>query len=170
MIVTVRYVICILTLIAVGGTAAVLPPEWATDLCRSGWAPENTLSAERQRATELENANHAELRRLSLRIDMTKRVINHRATLFEAAAFFYQLNQETPLDISALDCPDCSPKEAACRQVISWVRVETQSMGDEHVRRLEEDLRRHKEQYGEVVLPGPGGGSADCPSDSFAMR
>jgi hypothetical protein len=153
MVVTVRFLICFLTLMAVGGTAAVLPSEWATDLCLSSWTPDNALSEERQRAGELDDANRAEQRRIMLRIDMTKRVIDQSASLVEAAALFHQLNQELPQNSAVQDFPDCSPEEAACRQVIKWVRVATMQEGDMHVRRLEEELRRHKEQYGGVLLP-----------------
>lgn len=157
-------------LLVVGGTAALLPPEWANDLCLSRWAPENPRSIEQRRSAAFDKENEAELQRFAQRDRMTRRVVDQSATLFEAAVLFRRLNQEMPVDPAAQYYADCSPEEAVCRQVIIWVKVATQGGDGQVVRRLEEDLRRHKDQYGRVILANGDCASATRPCEDPALQ
>jgi hypothetical protein len=166
----IRFASCCVTLIGVSVTAALIQPEWAPELCLSRWAPDNALSGEQQQSAELDKINQAEKRRVVLRIAMTRRLMNNSVTLFETAALFHQLNQEWRPDFVAGEFPGCSSEEAACRQVITWVQKETQQGDGQLVQRLEEDLRRHKEQHGRVILPEVDRASAKYQSDGFSLR
>jgi glutathione S-transferase len=85
-------------------------------------------------------------------------VIDGRLTLFEAAALFRRLNEAPPkpAPLSA-SFPGDSEEERLCRQVIRWAwrrLSECYPGGAEAlVAPYEEELRRHKERHGRVVLP-----------------
>jgi hypothetical protein len=148
----IRIAFCVVSLIAVALSAALHQPEWARELKVNGWSLADPLLAEEKRSAELKQANLAEQRQLELRDRAMRSVLDGHATLFEAAAVFHRLNQDR-LEAIQSEFPDCSMEEAACRQVIQWVRVETQEGDGSIVKRLEGELVRHKEQFGTVILP-----------------
>jgi hypothetical protein len=142
-----RLVFCVVALAAVGLAAAQLEPAWARDLSPEGWRPSDLLFPEQARCAGLERQNRAVARATIEKVRHIRRLVEGRETLFETAAMFQQLNREADFPLGNTDC---SPEEQACRSVILWVK----SDDPELALRLEEELRRHKEQYRAVVLPG----------------
>ena len=92
-------------------------------------------------------------------MDVVAAVIEGRVTLFEAAAHFRCLKHPR-VDLRANYRGD-SEAECLCRQVINVAGVELRLRGqheaaEELTARLEEELRRHLEQQGKVILPEGG--------------
>lgn len=151
-----------LILIAVVLAAAVAQPEWARDLglessienmltFRSLWLPGRNVEPG-SKAQALDERYLAKLRIiLEVRAD--------RLTLFEAAALFRDLNAKYPVLSIKQIYPGDSDEEQHCWQVIEYAaRMEDREDSSDPVdrecsNRLKEELRRHKEQYGRVLLP-----------------
>jgi hypothetical protein len=99
-------------------------------------------------------------RRIHEKERLAAELIDGRLTLFEAAALFHRLNAEPPAPPPlALSYPGDSEEERLCRQVIGWAwhRLEKCDPGraNDLEGACEEELRRHKERHGTVVLPDP---------------
>jgi len=132
-----------LILILVALAAALLQPERPRDL---SWDDDWKLRAIGRRIQEKER--------------LAGELIDGRLTLFEAAARFRRLNAEPPAPPPlALSYPGDSEEERLCRQVIGWAsrRLEKSDPGraNDFAGACEEELRRHKERHGRVVLPDP---------------
>jgi hypothetical protein len=83
-------------------------------------------------------------------------LLDGRLTLFEAAAQFRCLNSEDPVVSPSPDCPGDTEEEQVCWQVILYVEghLRVNKCDDSEISaRLKEDLRRHKEQHGKILLP-----------------
>ena len=100
-------------------------------------------------------------RRIQEKDRIAGKLIDGRLTLFEAAARFGRLNAEPPAPPLALSLfyPSDSEEERLCRQVIGWAsrKLEKSEPGraTDFAGACEEELRRHKERHGTVVLPAP---------------
>jgi len=145
-----------LIVIVVAATAVVLQPEWARDLSLQDWTLENWRTADQQRSAELDEMNQVKQQQYPVKCRAVQRVIDGRATLFEVAAVFLQLNRETGASTFQPPLPGCSEEEWACRQVIVWVSTYGIEGHACLARVLEGELRQHKEQYGAVILPAVG--------------
>jgi hypothetical protein len=145
-------------------TAALLQPESARDLGLEGLA-KTILEYERRSPHETADEAKRTVRAIDRRVQEKDRVagelVDGRLTLFEAAAHFRRLNDGGPKPAApaALVYPGDSEEECLCRQVIAYARpllnrhpADTRE-ADEFVARCEEELRRHKERHGAVVLP-----------------
>jgi hypothetical protein len=137
--------------------AALLRPEWGRDLGVEGLALPAPDGGGR---LPPDGRVRAVDRRIEQKDRLAGEVVAGRLTLFEAAARFRRLNDEppapTPLSASF---PGDSEEERLCRQVIdfarSWLRQQPggDREADEFAARCEDELRRHKERHGAVVLP-----------------
>jgi hypothetical protein len=114
---------------------------------------------ERQRLQQLESKDGVAVRRMELKNVVVRQLIAGDLTLAEAAAWFKYVN-ERPRggeDRYRERFPAATAEEAACRQVISWVRAELHatapSQAEALVRRLEAELQGHLECEGKVELP-----------------
>ena len=98
-------------------------------------------------------------RRIQEKDRIAGELIDGRLTLFEAAARFGRLNAEPPAPPLALSLfyPSDSEEERLCRQVIAWASRRLEKSDPDRANDLagacEEELRRHKERHGTVVLP-----------------
>jgi hypothetical protein len=106
-------------------------------------------------------------RRGQVKENLAKEVIAGRLTLFEAAAQFRRVNRVNPPD-QLIGYNGDSQEECLCQQVIQFVAGvlsrEDADNRDEWCRRLEEELRRYKQQHGKVLLPDDDfEDDADCP-------
>ncbi len=114
-----------------------------------------------ERARDLSPDDDWKLRAVGRRIQEKERIagelIDGRLTLFEAAARFRRLNAEPPAAPPPLSYPGDSEEERLCRQVIRWAshRLQERDPGraNDRAAAWEEELRRHKERHGTVVLP-----------------
>src|SRR5262249_36855021 len=118
-------------------------------------------SPPRQTAAEVERTVCAIDRRIEAKDRLANELIDGRLTLFETAAHFRRFNDVSPKFAAPLSMfySGDSEEERLCRQVISYARpllkrppAENRA-ADEFEARCEEELRRHKERYGAVVLP-----------------
>jgi hypothetical protein len=145
------------TIIVVALAAALVRPEWAGDLALKKWIGENVWSHS-QGATdaEIDQCRRAVVQRSAAKRQITWDLIDGRLTLFEAAALFRRWNEEYPR-LPDPSTPGDSIEERLCRQVIEWVRLELRERHpgavDQFCASFEAELRRHKEQYGKVILP-----------------
>ena len=133
-----------------GKVTAVLVVALAAALLRPERADEPP--SERPAVTEVEAIQC----RILAKDRVVKELLDGRLTLFEAAAFFRRLN-EAPPRAAGLDFPGDSDEERLCRQVIQWVRAITAKGSldatDGSTARFEEELSRHKQRHGRVILP-----------------
>jgi hypothetical protein len=151
-------------LVVVALAAALAHPQWAEDLGleklhTDSWQAQ--LFGVQDRYKELQERDEALLKRLERKQAIVTELIAGRISLFEAAAQFRQVNEEWPNRF--LYQPYLageSEEESLCRQVIDWTHVVMQispnKSQSDFVQELRETLRRHKEQYGMVVLPTAG--------------
>ncbi len=141
-------------------------------ICRSLWPlvilPVAALAAAHQQAEWARDSppppllpgplSHALIRRIAKKELITDALLDGRITLFEAAAQFRRVYEEEPSPAPVLDFPGESLDERLCYQVIWWAQRKSSSRFSQQesraiVARLEEELRRHKEWHGKVVLP-----------------
>jgi hypothetical protein len=145
------------TIVAVAVVAALCQPEWAEELGLQSGVWRLMWPSEQMTAERLAEGNQTVLRRREAKKQIAWNLVDGRVTLFEAAAAFRHWNNEYP-QLTVPSEPGDSAEERLCRQVIEWVRKtvpERDPEGVEHYcEPLEEQLRRHKEQYGKVILPG----------------
>jgi hypothetical protein len=151
-----RLVFMVVMIVVVALAAAVQHPEWARDLgLDQGKVAELLGDIPLDRG--LEERDQAVQRRIHAKESITKNLIDGQLTLFEAAAQFRRVNEENPVLHNDLTFPSDSVEDCFCRQVIQWARVELRSQpctaSEDFVERLEQDLRRHKERNGTVLLP-----------------
>jgi hypothetical protein len=143
-------------IIVVALAAALLRPEWARDLGLEKWNWESVWPNPQVTNAEIDRTRQAVDRRNATKWQITGDLIDGRLTLFEAAALFRYWNEEYPRLPDPYTLGD-SVEERLCRQVIEWVQLELRerhpSAVDQVCASFEEELRRHKEQYGKVILP-----------------
>lgn len=133
----------IVMLVVVALAAALLQPEWAKDLGLG-----TALNTEFFNRPANPDLPELEARRRAKNRVVTD-LIAGRLTLFEAAVLFRHWNMPG-LKLENNYRGD-SEEERLCRQVIAWVPVHHPPAG--FLAHLEDDLRRHKEQHGTVILP-----------------
>jgi hypothetical protein len=149
-----RLAVMALIVIAVGLAAALEQPEWQRDL---GVTP--YIETARAYQPPWQQSHHRVPGPKSQAIDqrhfakacIIDELLDGRLTLFEAAALFRRLNTEYPVFPVLLARKDDPEEEQYCWQVIEYVSV-TKAHKDAS-RSLMEELLRHKEQHGRVVLP-----------------
>jgi hypothetical protein len=154
-----RHLGMVVILLAVVLAAALVQPEWARDLRLQQCI--ETARAYGVIWLEVPSQGPApQSRALDRRAFAKERIIvkllDGRLTLFEAAAQFRCLNAEDPVVPPLPDCAGDTEEEQLCWQVISYVEAHLHlSKGDysEATARLKEELRRHKEQHGKILLP-----------------
>jgi hypothetical protein len=150
-----------LILILVALAAALLQPRWARDLGLESPSRTTTMSGRLRPVGDDDWKLRAIKRRIQEKERLAGELIDGRLTLFEAAALFRRLNDAPPKCAlpPAPDCPGDSEEERLCRQVIGWAwhRLEKCDPGraNDLAGACEEELRRHKERHGRVVLPDP---------------
>jgi hypothetical protein len=130
---------------------------------RAAWAAlsdaSRALAGERLREQRLNAQDGAPQQRLAIKTAAAHRLIAGELTLPEAAAWFRHANEQVGpgRDYFRDYHPSLGAEEAACRQVIEWVRGELNQTAPgrtaEVVRRLEAELRGLRECEGQVVLP-----------------
>jgi hypothetical protein len=114
---------------------------------------------EGQRLQQLVSQDGVVVRRMALKDTVVRQLIAGDLTLREAAAWFKYLNERPAgcRDHFRERFPGASAEEAACRQVIAWVRADLSlsapSRAEAVVRRLEAELLGHLECEGKVELP-----------------
>jgi hypothetical protein len=141
--------------------AVVLPrTEWARHLGLPGNLGTGPVKEQDAQALQEQNAEatlKAIQRRIAAKELIVKNLIDGRITLFEAAALFRDLNHAYP-ELPSVDAPGDSEEEKLCQQVLRWVKMvlETAEPTDRDIlAHLEEELRRHKQQNGKVILQYP---------------
>ena len=157
-----RFVSLVSILLAVVLAAAVVQPEWARDVGLDPYVEQaleywglvlHVPGIEPGPRVEAMDRRYYAKERISLE------VLDGRLTLLEAAALFRQLNKDNPTPLIVLGRPGTSEDELYCWQVIEYVagleaRQCNSSQDDkEGSGRLKEELRRHIEQHGQVILP-----------------
>jgi hypothetical protein len=116
-------------LAAVPVAAACSPAHWYTDLGLDVWnlgELERIRIREKQREAELIRQDEAALRRLEAKGAVVQDLLAGRMTLFEAVAWFKDVNDtypEVPGDHGTYFSAD-SEEENLCRQVLAWVEAE----------------------------------------------
>jgi hypothetical protein len=156
-----RLLSLVLALLAVALLAALLQPEWASDLgLDRGWlAPLRCEFFDPGEPSPQPEAIREILRREAVKDRAANDLIDGRLTLLEVAALFRSLNAERvgPQADLALYYPGDSEEERVCRQAIRWTKREMArrypERADALADRLEAELRRYKELRGAVVLP-----------------
>jgi hypothetical protein len=152
----------LMLVLAVAVAAALLEPDWARDvgLERLAFAtPGSVWDWRDDPVTEPDEDDLAVQRRILEKERVACELIDGRLTLFEAAALFRRLNEAPPraMDATALRFPGDSGEERLCRLVIHWAWRRLHECypagADELAARYEDELRRHKEWHGRVVLP-----------------
>lgn len=101
-------------------------------------------------------------KRIRAKTTVVERLLANELTLFEAAAWFRELNAQPA---SLEDCcyrtlPGADLNEKLCRQVICWVEGHLSSCGSASelsawTDRLENELIAHLASNGRVILPEP---------------
>jgi hypothetical protein len=145
-------------------TVALLQPEWSRDLGLEGLPrifPDSKPSPPCRTAAEMKRTVCAIDRRIDEKDRLANELIDGRLTLFEAAAHFRRLNDGGSKFAAPLSMfyPGDSEEERLCRQAISYAQhcLNQRRVGDraadEFAARCEEELCRHKERHGAVVLP-----------------
>jgi hypothetical protein len=142
----------------IGPSVIVLLCALAVVLPRTEWARDPNSPGNLCTGPNEEQDAHAKLKGIQRRIAakelIVRSLIDGQITLFEAAALFGDLNQGYP-ELRFLDAPGDSEEEKLCRQVIRWVEEMQQAperAGRDTSARLEEELRRHMQQNGKVIL------------------
>jgi hypothetical protein len=140
--------------------AALLQPEWARDLRLEKWTFtvwERELFGDPQWS----QPNREDLERSAAKDRVVTALIEGRLTLVEAAAHFRRWKHPR-IDIRREYRGD-SEEEHLCRQVIRGTEIALRVRGEDAVAaafaaRWNEELRRHLEQHGKVILPEVDGG------------
>jgi hypothetical protein len=135
--------------------AALLRPEWARDLGLPPCPRTATVNAPPPESEVLAMITAAQ-RRIEARSRIVTALLDGRITLFEAAAGFQRLNRESSIPL-LMNFPGDSQEERVCWQVIQWAQLElgkrTPDAAHDFSPRFEEELRRHKQRHGAVILP-----------------
>jgi hypothetical protein len=111
------------------------------------------------RETEILNNEEIVRRRLRAKHEITCELLEGRLSLFEAAARFGKLEEQTSeyIGYSRDPHPGETVEERLCRQVIMWANQEAavRPYGEPQLRvgRLQEELQEHIRQHSAVRLP-----------------
>jgi hypothetical protein len=153
-----RFLGLVMMLLIVVLAAALVQPEWARDL-----GLESCIKMARgyrafwlQDDREIYLNRQASNRRYSAKQRLIVELLDGQRTLFEAAALFRRWDAEYPVLPIPAGVPGDSEEEQFCWQVIDWAKKHLYLSGldsSEASVRLKEELRRHKEQHGKVILP-----------------
>jgi hypothetical protein len=162
-----RLLSALLALLAVAALAALLEPQWGRDvgIDRDGLEHLRREFLDSGGRSPQPDAIRQTMRREAEKDRVADDLISGRLTLFEAAALFRRWNAEgaaPPANVALYYAGD-SEEERVSRQVIRWAEVVMRQRypegADALTKRLEAELRRHKELHGTVVLPdAPGRG------------
>jgi hypothetical protein len=130
--------------------------DWADDLPLKKWMLDRGWLHGQGTSVPIAQRQQAIERRSAAKKQITRDLIEGRRTLFEAAAAFRLWNEDYPR-LPDPFLPGDSVEERLCRQVIEWVRM-TKAEGNPgsvelFCETLEQELRRHIEQNGKVILP-----------------
>jgi hypothetical protein len=144
-----------LLIVVVTLLAALVQPEWARDLGLEIWtrtALEYDLFGDPQWCLP----NREEMERAEAKNRVIVALLEGRLTLFEAAAHFHRLKHPRT-DLNREYRGD-SEEDCLCRQVIRGAGVALLVQGQDAAAakctaHLKEELRRHLEQHGKVILP-----------------
>jgi hypothetical protein len=147
----------VVMLLVVALAAALLQPEWARDLGLEKWTS-TTKAVARELFDIREPAigpNTAMMKTILMKERVVADLIDGRLTLFETAALFRRLN--LPAINLRLHYRGDSEEELLCQQVIqmAWIALSlpNEDAANAFAARLQEELYRHKQQRGTVVLP-----------------
>ncbi len=139
--------------------AACAEPEWLTS-STSGVKPgeQRTLAGEVRLAQSLEYRKVVVRQRLRAKLELTRQLLDGELSLFEVAAWFRYLNAHPDCQDNFREAqPGKTEEEKLCRQVIVWAasraREESPSQGEALARQLEQELQRHMDCNGGVILP-----------------
>jgi len=156
-----RLTFLLVLLLVVSWTPALLQPQWARNLGvepRTGTTLHNlwTQLTDDPPTAPPDDALRVLQWRSAVKYRLTRDVIAGRLSLFEAAARFRRLNKVNPVD-ELIGYWGDSQEDRLCQEVMQWVSVALQREDPDNradcCKRLEEELRRHKEQFGKVLLP-----------------
>src|SRR5262249_4386267 len=126
---------------------------WST-LCEC----QRQIAQAQARQAQLDAVNRDAARRIALRGQLCRELIDGRRDLIETAAWFNYLNQDCRGAASYVQQhPGQSDGEKVCRQVSGWTaeiaRDRSEGLADEVRRRLEADLDRYLREHGTGELP-----------------
>lgn len=150
-----RLVFFVAALVIIALIAALLESAWARDLSLNGWNLEETLFNRQKRTVELDQAAANMGREQEEKVRALQNLRAGQATLFQTAAILQRLNRNHPdQDLRRLfpEYAQCSEEELVCRQVIRYIASTYPQDADRLVPYLEDELRRHKEHHGAVIL------------------
>ncbi len=147
--------------VAVPLVAALLHPEWASDLGIKPWSLSRPPSAPASQCSSILPGPQtlAVNRRIEEKQHAIDLLLAGQRTFFETAALFRRLNDDYPKLPLYPDIHGDSYEERICRQVIIWVRGTLYMRGYPEERiaevsaRFERELSEHMRQHGTVCLP-----------------
>jgi hypothetical protein len=152
-----RLLAMVVLLLVVALAAALVQPDWARELgLHPGWAGRSGSSC----VFPPDEKSLAMQARIAEKTRVTAQLLDGDLTLFEAAALFRRANEDgyptLPPSLSLYQGD--SEEETLCLQVIDWAEAQLLESfprsGDwEIIAHLKDELRRHKEQNGKVILP-----------------
>ncbi len=146
-----RLVFLVLSGVAIALATAVQQPAWAQRLGLRG-----PLAEDVQLTYPPDDGNRAVLQRIHEKNRVTLELLDGRLTLFEATAIFLRLDEQPPTVLCHPRYAGLPKEEAACRQVIEWVRQRLDDRSPDEaeqiIKHFEEQLRRQKEQDKRLCL------------------
>jgi hypothetical protein len=155
---TFRFAVGVVLLVA----CSMIRADWMADLGLDWW---NAADYQRQvdtcvrRQAALEVADRLILDRIALKEEVMADLLSDRLTLLETAAWFRRLDRADGGPIwGPRSFPGNTEDERYCRQVLSWVKIQTTSWAPSQREmlqcRLEEELQDHLASHdGRVELP-----------------
>jgi hypothetical protein len=157
----IRRAVTVLALTVLGAAAlAVFRPAWATAVGLDLWnlpQLERRLAEQERRKEDLQTKSRVLNARIAAKEEVIYELLEERLTLLDAAGSFRRLDAET--EVLAGRGSDMFPGktegERSCRQVIQWVRVQTQEWepdrAEKFLARLEAELDAHLASHGRQV-------------------
>jgi len=157
----IRRAVLLLALTVLGGVAlAVFRPAWASALGLDLWnlpQLERRLADQERRKEELQTKARVLNVRIAAKEEVIYELLDEQLTLLEAAASFRKLDADS--EVYAGRSSDSfrgkTEGERSCRQVLQWVRVQTQDwepdQAEKLVARLEAELEAHLASHGGEV-------------------
>jgi hypothetical protein len=149
----IRRAVMLLALTVLGGVAlAVFRPDWASALGLDVWnlpQLERRIADQEKQREEFQKKARVLNVRIAAKEEVIYELMDERTTLLEAAAAFRKLDAESVVfgGKSSDTFPGQTEGERTCRQVIQWVRVQSQdwepAQAERLVARLEAELESH---------------------------
>jgi hypothetical protein len=98
------------------------------------------------------------MQRIAFRAQLVAQLQQQEKSLFEVAALFQLLDEESSITPNLDQYPGACRNEKVCRRVILWAKNQIDSKGHESEalelqQRLERELQQHIAQHGKVILP-----------------